>query len=145
MIYNTKCCVKILNASKQSTLDRAAKSHLKSTENRRSMTPEKTPKRKQVKYHEKGIQTRKILPEDDLQTAGRTDRRRTAGHNVHLHAGRCHRGHLRFGEMVLDVRMAWIYTWMYGKLTGRHTFADPNLNAAPDKPADASSDDTDSL
>lgn len=41
--------------------------------------------------------------------------------------------------------LIWIYTWMYGKLTGRHTFADPNLNAAPDKPADASSDDTDSL
>ncbi len=24
--------------------------------------------------------------------------------------------------------LIWIYTWMYGKLTGRHTFADPDLN-----------------
>ncbi len=24
--------------------------------------------------------------------------------------------------------LIWIYTWMYGKLTGKHTFADMDLN-----------------
>lgn len=29
--------------------------------------------------------------------------------------------------------LVWIYTWMYGKLTGRHTIADPEVTDAPDK------------
>ena len=32
--------------------------------------------------------------------------------------------------------LIWIYTWMYGKLTGRHTFADPNLNFGVDNAYD---------
>lgn len=26
--------------------------------------------------------------------------------------------------------LVWIYTWMYGKLTGRHTIADPDFHIA---------------
>lgn len=36
--------------------------------------------------------------------------------------------------------LIWIYTWMYGKLTGRHTIADLNANTAPDREADAAPD-----
>lgn len=32
-----------------------------------------------------------------------------------------------FATIAIPV-LIWIYTWMYGKLTGRHTFADPDLN-----------------
>lgn len=28
--------------------------------------------------------------------------------------------------------LIWIYTWMYGKLTGRHTVADPDTEASSD-------------
>ncbi len=28
--------------------------------------------------------------------------------------------------------LIWIYTWMYGKLTGRHTIADLDTGTAPD-------------
>lgn len=41
--------------------------------------------------------------------------------------------------------LIWIYTWMYGKLTGRHTIADPDYNIAPDEAADTMSDNKDSL
>lgn len=32
-----------------------------------------------------------------------------------------------FATIAIPV-LIWIYTWMYGKLTGKRTFADPNLN-----------------
>lgn len=37
--------------------------------------------------------------------------------------------------------LIWIYTWMYGKLTGRHTIADLDANIAPDKEAGITPDD----
>lgn len=30
--------------------------------------------------------------------------------------------------------LIWIYTWMYGKLTGKHTFADFDINKEENKP-----------
>ena len=37
--------------------------------------------------------------------------------------------------------LIWVYTWMYGKLTGRHTIADPNRFPGADNqaPSDAAS------
>lgn len=32
-----------------------------------------------------------------------------------------------FATMVIPI-LIWIYTWMYGKLTGRHTIADFDVN-----------------
>lgn len=33
--------------------------------------------------------------------------------------------------------LIWVYTWMYGKLTGRKTMTDPNFNAGKNGTADA--------
>lgn len=41
--------------------------------------------------------------------------------------------------------LVWVYTWMYGKLTRKHTFADFELggkNEQPDNPASAAETDT---
>lgn len=45
-----------------------------------------------------------------------------------------------FSTMAVPI-LIWIYTWMYGKLTGRHTFADfetgtEGWNAETDSPAE---------
>ena len=36
-----------------------------------------------------------------------------------------------FATMVIPI-MIWIYTWMYGKLTGKHTIADFEVNHSAD-------------
>ena len=41
--------------------------------------------------------------------------------------------------------LIWVYTWMYGKLTGRHTIADLDANIAPDKEAGNAPDDESTL
>ena len=42
-----------------------------------------------------------------------------------------------FATLTIPV-LIWIYTWMYGKLTGKHTFADFNLGGTDPKEPDAS-------
>lgn len=39
--------------------------------------------------------------------------------------------------------LIWIYTWMYGKLTGRHTIADPDMSTTARPGTEADSDTTD--
>ena len=41
--------------------------------------------------------------------------------------------------------LIWIYTWMYGKLTGRHTIADPDDGRSAHTPADTVPDSEDPL
>lgn len=38
--------------------------------------------------------------------------------------------------------LIWIYTWMYGKLTGRHTIADPDMTTTAGSGAENDSDAT---
>lgn len=39
--------------------------------------------------------------------------------------------------------LIWIYTWMYGKLTGRHTIADTYHSFDPETASDSDNDNTD--
>lgn len=48
-----------------------------------------------------------------------------------------------FSTLTIPV-LIWIYTWMYGKLTGKHTFADFDLGGAGKEVSDASETSPDS-